>query len=157
MRRCAASSSAARPKPSASTLSPISRPGSSTASPEARGAGTLFVQPKIQRLARQGAMGDAVLLDDLLQFRFLIAAATAEPQTWLTPESRELWRRLGGERIVIGPSDQTHPLDGDAGNDVQYLAETDALFTHGCRSTAVPPSWFAPIAMCSGWRTMRRS
>jgi 3-(3-hydroxy-phenyl)propionate hydroxylase len=112
--------------------------------PGARAAGTLFVQPKIQRHARQDAMGDKVFLDDLLRFRFLIAAATAEPQTWLTPESRKLWRRLGGERIVIGPPDQTHQPDGPAGNDVQYLAETDALFAawisqYGCAAVVVRP------------------
>jgi 3-(3-hydroxy-phenyl)propionate hydroxylase len=112
--------------------------------PEARGAGTLFVQPKIQRLAGRGVTGDQVLLDDLLRFRFLIAAATDEPQTWLTPESRGLWRRLGGEQIVIGPADQPRPLDRDAGNDVQYLVETDGLFTtwlsqHGRAAVVVRP------------------
>ena len=71
-------------------------------------------------------------------------ATSAEAQTWLTPESRELWRRLGGERIVIGSADQTHRPDGDAGNDVQYLTETDALFAtwmsqHGSAAVVVRP------------------
>ncbi|HTS51952.1 MAG TPA: bifunctional 3-(3-hydroxy-phenyl)propionate/3-hydroxycinnamic acid hydroxylase [Burkholderiales bacterium] len=96
--------------------------------PGARAAGTLFVQPKIRRYARRDALAGEVLLDDLLRFRFLIAAATAEPHTWMTPESRELWRRLGGERIVIGAPDQMHQPDGLPGNDVQCLAETDTLF-----------------------------
>ncbi len=105
---------------------------------ESDGAGTLFVQPKIQR---QDALGDTTLLDDLLRFRFLIATAAAEPQTWLTPESRELWRRLGAERIVIGPPVQ---MDGPAGSDVQYLVESDALFAewmshHGCAAVVVRP------------------
>ena len=91
--------------------------------PAAREAGTLFVQPRIQN-----AMGGPVLLDDLLRFRFLIAATTAEAQEWLTPESRELWRRLGGERIVIGAAVHMHQPDGPTGNDIQVLAETDALF-----------------------------
>jgi 3-(3-hydroxy-phenyl)propionate hydroxylase len=112
--------------------------------PGARGAGTLFVQPKIQQHAGQGTMGDKVLLDDLLRFRFLIATATAEPQTWLTPESRKLWRRLGGERIVIGPAGQTYQPNDLDGNDVQHLAETDALFAawmsqHGCAAAVVRP------------------
>jgi 3-(3-hydroxy-phenyl)propionate hydroxylase len=102
------------------------------------------VQPKIEHHARQDATGDTVLLDDFLHFRFLIAAATAEPHTWLTPESRELWRRLGGERVVIGPADQTRQSDSVAGNDVQYLVETDALFAawisqHGCAAVVVRP------------------
>ena len=68
------------------------------------------------------------MLDDLLQSRFLIAAATPEVQGWLTPESRALWRRLGGERIVIGPPEQTRLWDRLADDDIQYLAETDSLF-----------------------------
>jgi 3-(3-hydroxy-phenyl)propionate hydroxylase len=112
--------------------------------PGARGAGTLFMQPTIRRHARQDAIGESLLLDDLLRFRFLIASATAVPQTWLSPESRKLWRRLGGERIVIGPPEQTREPDGPAGNDVQYLAETNALFAawmsqHGCAAAVVRP------------------
>src|SRR6185369_2744334 len=65
--------------------------------PEARGAGSLFVQPKVRRAARADAQDSEVMLDDLLQPRFLIASATPEVQGWLTRESRALWRRLGGE------------------------------------------------------------
>jgi 3-(3-hydroxy-phenyl)propionate hydroxylase len=117
--------------------------------PAARGAGILFVQPRIQRrprrdAPRQDAMGGEVLLDDLLRVRFLIVTSTAEPQTWLTPESRQLWRRLGGERIVIGPQEQTHEPDGPAGHDVQHLTETDDLFAawmsrNGCAAVVVRP------------------
>jgi 3-(3-hydroxy-phenyl)propionate hydroxylase len=108
--------------------------------PGARAAGHLFVQPKIQHHARDAA-GDPILLDDLLRVRFLIAAATAEPQTWLTPESRRLWRRLSGEQIVIGPPDLAR---GPAGSDVQYLVETDTLFAewmaqHDCAAVVVRP------------------
>jgi 3-(3-hydroxy-phenyl)propionate hydroxylase len=95
--------------------------------PEARGAGSLFVQPKIYRNARADAPDSAAMLDDLLRPRFLIASATPEVQGWLTPESRALWRRLGGERIVIGPPEQTRPWDHLA-DDIQYMAETDSLF-----------------------------
>jgi 3-(3-hydroxy-phenyl)propionate hydroxylase len=112
--------------------------------PKACGAGTLFVQPKIQRDARQNAMSEAILLDDLLRSGFLIAATTAESQAWLTPESRELWRRLGGEQIVIGATGETRQPDDPAGNDIQYLAETDALFAawmseHNCAAVVVRP------------------
>jgi 3-(3-hydroxy-phenyl)propionate hydroxylase len=93
--------------------------------PGAPGAGSLFVQPRVQR---QDATDDEILLDDLLQFRFLIATTAAEAQAWLTPESREVWRRLGGERIVIAPPEHTRQPDGLAGDDIKYLAETDGLF-----------------------------
>lgn len=111
--------------------------------PGARAAGTLFVQPKIQHRALPDEMGE-VLLDDLLRFGFLIAATTAEPQTWLTAESREVWRRLGGEQIVIGSPNQTHHPDASGGNDVRYLVETDALFVtwmsqHNCAAVVVRP------------------
>jgi 3-(3-hydroxy-phenyl)propionate hydroxylase len=96
--------------------------------PEARGAGSLFVQPKIRRSAHADAPGNEALLDDLLQSRFLIASAVPEVQKWLTPESRALWRRLGGERIVIGPPDQTRLGDHLAEDDIKYLAETNSLF-----------------------------
>jgi 3-(3-hydroxy-phenyl)propionate hydroxylase len=112
--------------------------------PEAREAGTLFVQPRIQRQCSAGA-SDKILLDDLLRVGFVIAAPTAQPHTWLTLESRKLWRRLGGERIVIGPPDQVHrPHDPDDGSDVEYLTETDTLFAdwmarHGCAAVVVRP------------------
>jgi 3-(3-hydroxy-phenyl)propionate hydroxylase len=111
--------------------------------PAARGAGILFVQPNIQR-TRQDANGDTVLLDDLLGFGFLIAADTAEPQTWLTPESRALWRRLDGERIVIARPGETRRPGGLDDDDIQSLMETDGLFAawmaqHECAAVVVRP------------------
>jgi len=91
--------------------------------PQARSAGTLFVQPKVKQPGTDAEM----LLDDLLQFRFLIATTHAEPQAWLTPESLELWRRIGGERIVIQPAAQGAASHAVV-NDVQHLTETDTLF-----------------------------
>jgi 3-(3-hydroxy-phenyl)propionate hydroxylase len=96
--------------------------------PEARGAGSLFVQPKVRRSAAADAQDSEVMLDDLLQPRFLIASATREVQGWLTRESRALWRRLGGERIVIGSPQQRRPPDLLGDDEIQYLAETDPLF-----------------------------
>jgi 3-(3-hydroxy-phenyl)propionate hydroxylase len=93
--------------------------------PQARGAGSLFVQPKIYR---DDERNDEALLDDLLQPRFLIAATTSQAQGWLTPESRALWRRLGAERIVIGSREQIQQCDRLTDSDIQYLAETDSLF-----------------------------
>jgi len=110
----------------------------------ARGAGTLFVQPKIRCRTRSDAAECEVLLDDLLGFRFLIAAASAQAQGWLTPESRELWRRLGGERITIQSADEADRAHGLGDDDVQNLEETDGLFAgwmrqHGCAVVVVRP------------------
>jgi len=95
----------------------------------ARSAGSLFVQPKIHRRADANEPDSEALLDDLLQPRFLIATTTAAAQEWLTLESCALWRRLGGERIVIGTQEQTIADEDVAGDDIQYFAETDSLFS----------------------------
>jgi 3-(3-hydroxy-phenyl)propionate hydroxylase len=109
--------------------------------PAACRAGSLFVQPRIRRHTGEEAMGAGVLLDDRLQFRFLIATATAQAQAWLTPESLALWRRLRGERIVIGPAAHAHTVSYD---DVQHVTETDGLFAgwmaqHGSAAVVVRP------------------
>jgi 3-(3-hydroxy-phenyl)propionate hydroxylase len=109
--------------------------------PRARAAGSLFVQPKIRPHAGADARDDAILMDDLLGFRFLIATTTAEAQTWLSPQSREVWRRLGGVRAVVGPSGQTHALPVD---EVRHLTEADTLFAQwmeqlGCEAVVVRP------------------
>jgi len=115
--------------------------------PAARAAGTLFVQPSVLRSPPERPIGDQALLDDLLHFRFLIATTTVEAQEWLTLESRALWRRLGGERIVIGAAEQSEgPRDGSE-SDVQVLFETDALFAiwmehHGCAAVVVRPDHY---------------
>jgi 3-(3-hydroxy-phenyl)propionate hydroxylase len=110
-------------------------------SAQARAAGSLFVQPKIWPHTGADASSDAVLMDDLLGFRFQIVTTTGQAQTWLTPESRELWRRLGGERIVIGPRDPVHRPPGDG---IRYLSEADMLFAEwaqqlGCPAVVVRP------------------
>ncbi len=95
----------------------------------ARSAGSLFVQPKIHRRADADEPDSEALLDDLLKPRFLIATTTAAAQEWLTLESCALWRRLGGERIVIGTQEQTIADEDVADDEIQYFAETDSLFS----------------------------
>jgi hypothetical protein len=87
----------------------------------------------------------------VLQSRFLIATTTARHKAWLTPESLELWRRLRGERIVIGAQ-----MRRFAETDVQHLAETDALFADwmsqlGCAAVGGSPGSLS----CSERRAMR--
>jgi len=103
--------------------------------PKARGAGSLFVQPRVRR----AASGEAVLLDDALKFRFLIATTSVEAQAWLTSESLEVWRRLRGERVAIGSTPGGASTDG-----IICLTETDALFAgwmsqHGSAAVVVRP------------------
>ena len=82
-----------------------------------------------------------MLLDDALGFRFLIATTSLEAQTWLTPKSRELWRRLGGVRATVGPAQPTPARPGD---EVRHLVEADTLFAQwmqqlGCEAVVVRP------------------
>jgi 3-(3-hydroxy-phenyl)propionate hydroxylase len=88
----------------------------------------LFVQPRVRRVTSAPAAGEPLLLESLLQFRFLIATSSGHAQAWLTAESLALWRRMRGERIVIGPPGQRRPLEEVASGEVQYVAETETLF-----------------------------
>jgi len=98
-------------------------------------AGTLFVQPRAR-----GDGGDPVLLDDMLNDRFLLATATNEAQDWLAGEAREAWHRLGGECVVISSAGETaRAMPG-----VCHVAELDGLFKawaaqHGCAAVIVRP------------------
>jgi 3-(3-hydroxy-phenyl)propionate hydroxylase len=99
-------------------------------------AGTLFVQPWI------AAAGDAALLDDRLRGRFLIATADPAAQRWLDAGTIALWRRIGGERVVITSSTDA-PADADD-ETVRSVAEQDGLFRawlqeHGCAAVIVRP------------------
>jgi 3-(3-hydroxy-phenyl)propionate hydroxylase len=105
----------------------------------ARGAGALFVQPRVMR---RSAPGETLLLDDLLPFRFVVATATAHAQAWLTLESLGLWRRLRGERVVIEPCNR--PPDSLPEDGVHFVQETDTLFVDwmaqmGCAAVVVRP------------------
>jgi 3-(3-hydroxy-phenyl)propionate hydroxylase len=101
----------------------------------ANGAGTLFVQPHVRHA------GGVALLEDVLPFRFLIVATTADALAWMTPAACATWRRLRGERVVL------HSLDragGPIGAGMRELIEADGLFTgwaksHGCAAALVRP------------------
>ncbi|MGP0090232.1 MAG: bifunctional 3-(3-hydroxy-phenyl)propionate/3-hydroxycinnamic acid hydroxylase [Xanthobacteraceae bacterium] len=95
-----------------------------TGAQASRAAGTLFVQPRIREGDR------SVLLDDLLEPRFLLATSSNEAQDWLTPSAHDLWQRIGGERIVVGKADRRPLAVADTpAVAVRHLAETDGLFT----------------------------
>jgi len=97
-------------------------------------AGTLFVQPHVR------AGRAEMLLDDALGPNFLLATPSAEAQAWVAPHSLELLRRMGAERIVIGP---------DAGEgDAIHLPERDGLFAawmkrHDAAAVLVRPDRYA--------------
>jgi 3-(3-hydroxy-phenyl)propionate hydroxylase len=108
------------------------------ASPEV--AGTLFVQPRVQSEAQDGVHADAGdrLLDDVVAPGFLLVTASAQAQAWLTPRSLDLWRRIGGERIVIGG--QAAPTDAG----IRHLVEHGDLLAgwmtrHGASAVVVRP------------------
>jgi 3-(3-hydroxy-phenyl)propionate hydroxylase len=97
-------------------------------------AGTLFVQPRV------GAGGEGAMLDDVVAPRFLLATLTDEAQGWLSPLARDVWRRLGGERVVIGRKGEGH-MSADG---VHRVAERDHLFAdwmagHGAAAVVVRP------------------
>jgi 3-(3-hydroxy-phenyl)propionate hydroxylase len=101
----------------------------------AKGAGTLFVQPRVRQPG-----GDA-LLDDVLPFRFLIVAATADALAGMTPGACATWRRLGGARVLLRPAGRAcDPVD----DGLRALTETNGLFadwakSHGCTAAVVRP------------------
>jgi 3-(3-hydroxy-phenyl)propionate hydroxylase len=99
-------------------------------------AGRLFVQPRVAEahvpakwppVRRQGHAptldGDGDLLDDVVAPRFLLVTVAAAAQAWLAPPARDIWQRIGGERLVIG-SGATDAVAGD----VRVLAERGSLF-----------------------------
>jgi 3-(3-hydroxy-phenyl)propionate hydroxylase len=105
--------------------------------PDAKAAGTLFVQPRVK-----GPDAADRLLDDLVQQRFLIVTGTPDVQAWLAPASRDKWRRLQGERLVVR-SGGREP-GAAAADDVRDFVETDGLFAdwlarHGAAAAVVRP------------------
>jgi len=95
-------------------------------------AGTLFVQPRV------GAAGEGTLLDDVVGPNFLLATTGEAAQAWLSPTARDVWQRLGGERVVIGTG-----AGGDADR-TRRLSERGSLFadwlvSHGAAAVVVRP------------------
>jgi 3-(3-hydroxy-phenyl)propionate hydroxylase len=97
-------------------------------------AGTLFVQPRV------GEEGEGELLDDVVAPRFLLVTTSAEPQAWLDPRALDLWRRIGGERVIISGEERT-----DAGRGgIRCLRERGDLFAkwmarHGAAAVVARP------------------
>src|SRR5207302_6876570 len=83
-------------------------------------AGTLFVQPRVREA------GEGVLLDDVVEPRFLLATTSGEAQSWLSAASLDIWRRLGGERAVISQDEMT----GVNRDGIHRLRERGRLFAH---------------------------
>jgi 3-(3-hydroxy-phenyl)propionate hydroxylase len=97
-------------------------------------AGTLFVQPRV------GQEGDGALLDDVVAPRFLLATESEAAQSWLSPASRDAWRRIGGERAVIS-QDEMADASGDG---ILRLRERGRLFAdwmarHGAAAVVARP------------------
>src|SRR5262249_44702640 len=71
---------------------------------------------------------------------FLLVAADMEAQAWLAPRALDQWRRLGGERVVLGTDQPDAQMDGG----ILRLVERDHLFAdwiarHGARAAVVRP------------------
>ena len=92
-------------------------------------AGTLFVQPRV------GEEGEGVLLDDVVAPQFLLATASEEAQSWLSPAARDGWRRIGGERAVISQDE----MADTARDGVHRLRERGRLFA----------DWMARLGACA--------
>lgn len=112
--------------------------------PSARGAGVLFVQPKVRRVTATGRADEPLLLEDLLPFRFLVATSSEHAQAWLTGESLALWRRLQGARTIIVAAGERHAPAATVPQEVLCVEETDTLFADwlsqlGCAAVVVRP------------------
>src|SRR5262249_7072096 len=81
-------------------------------------AGTLFVQPRV------GANGESALLDDVVDPRFLLATTGEAAQSWLSATSLDVWRRIGGERVVISQN----AMSGTDRDGIRRLRERGRLF-----------------------------
>jgi len=92
----------------------------------AKSSGTLFVQPIVY-----GLSGERCRLDDLLKPGFVIAAASPETLKWLSDDVMKLWRRIGGEFVVVA----TEPVQEC--RDVLTVRETEAFFVHWLKENGI--------------------
>ncbi|HLH87166.1 MAG TPA: bifunctional 3-(3-hydroxy-phenyl)propionate/3-hydroxycinnamic acid hydroxylase [Xanthobacteraceae bacterium] len=95
-------------------------------------AGTLFVQPRV------GEAGEGTLLDDVVGPGFLLVTRSEEAQARLSAAALDVWRRLAGERIVIGAS-----VAGEA-EGIRRFSERGSLFAdwmahHGAAAVVARP------------------
>jgi 3-(3-hydroxy-phenyl)propionate hydroxylase len=72
---------------------------------------------------------------------FLLASATADAQDWLSRQSLDMWRRIGGARVVIGQIGEEQAARHDG---LRHLAERGRLFVdwlarHGATAAIVRP------------------
>jgi 3-(3-hydroxy-phenyl)propionate hydroxylase len=94
---------------------------------DAKLAGRLFVQPRVRAVD-----GRIKRLDDELKLEFAIVTRTREAMSGLSEAALSLWRRLGGERIVIAASGESSNADG-----ILTLVETGQLFADWMRDNGV--------------------
>ncbi|HEX9463761.1 MAG TPA: bifunctional 3-(3-hydroxy-phenyl)propionate/3-hydroxycinnamic acid hydroxylase [Alphaproteobacteria bacterium] len=102
-----------------------------------RGAGTLFVQP---RLRMPG--GETARLDDVVGDEFLLATHTDAAQSWLDEEAAALLRRIGAARVVIASNGAVPTTPAPDG--VVRLVEAHGLFAawageQACEAVLVRP------------------
>jgi 3-(3-hydroxy-phenyl)propionate hydroxylase len=88
-------------------------------------AGTMLPQPMVE-----AADGSRQLLDEFVGWNFLLLTLGEAPQGWLTPSADELWRRLGGVRLVLEPTAR-------AAAPHRVVAEQGSLLTGWMRSLGV--------------------
>lgn len=102
--------------------------------PGAKLAGSLFVQPHARRDGSPAAR-----LDDLMTPEFAIVAATPDVLDWLSPQSRAIWDRIRGERVVIGTTPANQVSDG-----VKAFVETEMLFADWLRHNGITAAIVRP-------------
>jgi hypothetical protein len=87
-----------------------------------------------------GETGDGELLDDVVAPRFLLATTSEAAQSWLSAASLDVWRRIGGQRVVISQDE----MAATSADGVLRLRERDRLFTdwmarHGATAVVARP------------------
>ena len=93
-------------------------------------AGKLMIQPEVY-----APDGSKRLLDDLVPMEWLYVTAGMEEQGWMEG-LEDLWRSIGGRRIVILPEEGMVPSGASSGSTtgIEGIRETDGRFAHWCDS-----------------------